>query len=202
MASSLNLRAFSPCPRPYLPHSLSDVTPRKSQVELPGLNLKSSATLGTGRTSSHKEMFDRLEDKEVWRASKKTRLDPMIDQDSGDEEDYNIPPAGVTQQSRTSPADQTRRSRTPCVRSAAEDTRTSPIPATSALTALVTAAPASVGSALRKNADGSVAARKILPKRNKTKVKKTPPLLDYWLTFASLVPKLEAKRERTNSPSG
>lgn len=147
-------------------------------------------------------MFDRFEDKEVWRASKKARLDPMIDQDSGDE-DYNIPPADVTQQSRTSPADQTRRSRTPCVRSAAEDTRASPIPTTSVLTALVTAAPAPVGSALRKNADGSVAARKILPKRNKaSKVLKKPPLLDYRLTFAPLVPKLEAKRERTNSSSG
>jgi len=123
-------------------------------------------------------MFDRLEDKEVWRVSEKARLDPMIDEDSGDEEDYNFPPAGVTQKSRTSPADQVRRSRTQDVHSSAEDTEAAQIPATMVLMASVTAAPTSVGSALRKNADGSVGARKILPKRNKSsKVNNSYPSL-------------------------
>ena len=170
-------------------------------MELPSLNLKSSATLGTGRTSSHKEMFDRLEDKEVWRVSEKARLDPVIDEAS-DDEDYNCPPAGITQQSRVSSPDQTRRSRTPDVHSAAEDTEAALIPATKVLTASVAAAPASVGSALRKNADGSVGARKILPKRNKGLKVNNSILHYYWLIFASLASKLEAKGKRANSPSG
>ena len=131
---------------------------------MPSINLKSSATLGTGRTSSHREMFDRREDKEVRRASKKVKLDPMIDEDSGDEEGYIIPLADVTKPPRVS---QTRQSRASDVHSVADDTE--------AVSLLVTVAPASVGSALRKSADGSVAAPKMLPKRNKSsKVKKSP----------------------------
>ena len=140
-------------------------------------------------------MFDRLEDKEVWRVSEKARLDPMIDEDSGDEEDYNFPPAGVTQQSRTSPADQIRRSRAPDVHSAAEDTEAAPIPAAKVVMASVTAAPASVGSALRKNADGSVGARKILPKRNRSlKVNNSYPSLR--LANLRVIISLEAGNER------
>jgi hypothetical protein len=99
----------------------------------------------------------------VRRASKRAKLDPMIDEDS--EEDDGVSLADITKPSRTSKAEQTRRSRTPDVRSVAEDTET----------ALVITAPAFVGSALRKNMDGSVATPKVLPKRNKdSKVSETP----------------------------
>jgi len=138
------------------------VTPRKSQAELPSINLKSSATLGTGRTSSHREIVDRLEDREVRRVSKRTKLDPMIDEDSGDE-DYNSPPADVTNPPRASP-EQTRQLRTPDINPAVEDPEAL---ATKELPASVTAVPTSAGSALRRYADGSVAAPKMLPKRNK-----------------------------------
>ncbi|KAF9783494.1 P-loop containing nucleoside triphosphate hydrolase protein [Thelephora terrestris] len=124
----------------------------KSQAELSSLNLKSSATLGTGRISSHKEILGRQEDKEVRRISKKTKLDPMIDEDSGDEDHSYLPEP--TKSSRASPEEQTRRSGTPDVRSVFE--RIEP-----------PAAPVSVGSALRKNTDGSVSAPKVLAKRNK-----------------------------------
>lgn len=90
----------------------------------------------------------------------------MIGEDSGDEEDCDLS-TGVTKPSRTSRAQQTRRSKTPDVHSAAEDdTEVTSVPASKGRTMSVIAAPASLGSALRKNADGSVATPKILPKRN------------------------------------
>jgi len=123
-------------------------------------------------------MVDRREDKEVRRVSKKARLDPMINEDSGDGEDSDFALADVMKPSLTPPAKQTRRSRTPDVHSEAEDTEAMSVPASTGRKALVTAAPASVGSALRKNADGKVATPKILPKRDKgSKVNETPSYL-------------------------
>lgn len=137
---------------------------RKSQAELSSLNLKSSATLGTGRMNSHKEILDRQEDKEVRRISKRANLDPMIDEDSGDEEYPHSPLPNLTIQPRPIPEEQERRSRPPDIRSSLGDTQA----------ASVTTVPTSVGSALRRNADGSVAAPKSLPKRNKgSKVNQT-----------------------------
>ena len=183
---SLNFRGFSLYRRLYSP--LSDDTLGKSRAELSSLNLKSSATLDTGRTSSHKEILGRQEDKEVRRSSKKAKLEPMIDEDSGDE-DYSLL-LEPTKPSRASPEEQTSQ-RTPDIRSVIEDTK-----------AGVT--PASVGSVLRKNADGSVAAPKLLPKRNKgSKIKQNHALANYWLTFMSFsAPKLEAKDARAHPPSG
>ena len=98
-------------------------------------------------------------------------------EDSGDE-DYSFPAAGVTKQSPTSQTERTRRSRAPDTPSTTGDARASPTPATKELTAPVEAASASVGSALRRNPDGSVAVRKVLPKRNKSsKVNKLHPRL-------------------------
>ena len=133
-------------------------------------------------------MLGRQEDKEVRRISKKAKLDPMIDEDSGDE-DYSLL-LEPTKPSRASPEEQKSR-RTPDIRSVIEDTK-----------AGVT--PASVGSALRKNADGSVVAPKLLAKRNKgSKVKQNHALTNYCLTFTSFsAPKLEAKGTRAHPPSG
>lgn len=149
---------------PY-PHE----TLRKSQAELPGLNLKSSATLGTGRISSHKEILDLQEDKEVRRISKKTNINSMID------EDYHyFPPPDLTKSYRTSPEERARRSRTPDIRFVTGDAEATTVPVIQEYTASVTIAPASVGSALRRNADGSIAAAKVLPKRKKgSKVNET-----------------------------
>ena len=108
-------------------------------------------------------MFDRLEDKEVRRASRKARLDPVVDEDSADEEDYDFPLDDVTKPSRTPQAERTSRPRTPDVRSVDEDSVTG----INGRTTAVTVAPASVGSALRKNANGGIATPKLLPKRNK-----------------------------------
>lgn len=147
-------------------------------------------------------MFSRLEDKEVRRVSKRANLDPMIDEDSSDEEDYSLLPADVTKPSRNSQVEQTRPSRTPDVHSSTEGTEVALVPATKGHTTSVTTAPASVGSALRKNADGSVAVPKILPKRNKGMKVNKSILPYYWLTFASLLAsKLEAKGKRADSPS-
>ena len=99
----------------------------------------------------------------------------MIDEDSGDE-DYNFPPPDITKPSRTSLAEQTRRSRTPGVHSAVEDPEAASAPTTNGLTAPITSDPASAGGALRRYPDGSVATPKILPKRNKgSKVNRSYP---------------------------
>jgi len=142
-------------------------------------------------------MFDRREDKEVRRVSKKAKLDPMIDEDSSDGEGYDFPLGDIMKPSRTSPAKQTRRSRTPDVHPEVEDTEATSVPATAGRTASVTAAPASVGSALLKNADGRAATPRVLPKRNKgSKVDKTPILPRYRLNVVPFVaPKLEAKSD-------
>ena len=117
-------------------------------------------------------MFDRLEDKQVRRASGRTGLDPMVDNDSADEEDYSFPLADATELSHASRAERTRRSRTPDV----DEDAVTPI---DGWTTSVTSTPASVGSALRKNANGNVATPKVLPKRDKgSKVGETP----LWLT--------------------
>jgi hypothetical protein len=78
-----------------------------------------------------------------------------------------------------------------------------PAPATHAVSAMT--APASAGSALRRNTDGSVAAPKVLPKRNKgSKVSKTLCLLpNRLLTLSSFsATELEAKAKRADTPSG
>jgi hypothetical protein len=142
-------------------------------------------------------MFDRLEDKVIRRASKRAKLDPMIDEDSGDEEDDDFPLTDVADPSRTSQGERTRRSRTPDIRFVAEDAEAASVPETGGPMASVTTAPAFVGSALRKNGDGSVATPKVMPKRNKdSKVNKTPVLTNFRLNIASfLASKLEAKGE-------
>ena len=108
--------------------------------------------------------MDRQEDTEVRRISKRMKLDPMIDEDNSDEEDYHTSLQDLTKLSYTHSDEQTRRSRTPVARSVAEDTE---IPATEGQIGSAAAVSASVGSALRRDADGSVVAPKVLPKRNK-----------------------------------
>jgi len=84
----------------------------------------------------------------------------MVDEDSADEEDYSFPLPDATEPSHTSQAERTRRSRTP-------DVDMDAVTPTYGRTTSVTSAPPSVGSALRKNANGSIATPKVLPKRDK-----------------------------------
>lgn len=195
------------CVLPILPPFFSPKpheTLRKSQAELAGLNLKSSATLGTGRISSHKEILDRREDKAVRRISK-ANLDPMIDEDTDDEEYHHSPLVDLTKPFRTSSEEYTRRSGTSDVHSLAGDDEVAPVTATLGLTATAVTFPASVGSALRKNADGNVAVPKVLPKRIKgLKVNKTNPAIpNHWLTvLSSSATKLGEEGNGADTPSG
>lgn len=121
-------------------------------------------------------MFDRQEDKEVRRISKKANLDPMTDEGSVDEE-YDCSPADLTKISHTPPEEEARRPNTAGIRSVAGGAEPMPVPVTQDHSVSVITAPSSAGSALRRDADGSLAAPKVLPKRNKgSKVNET---LDY-----------------------
>jgi ATP-dependent RNA helicase DHX37/DHR1 len=90
----------------------------------------------------------------------------MIEEDGGNEGDRS-PLADITKPSRASPVEQTTQSGTPDFRFAAEHTVATSAPAIRGRAAPVTAVPAFVGSALRKNVDGNVVAPKLFPKRNK-----------------------------------
>ena len=116
----------------------------------------------------------RLEDKEVRRVSRKVKLDPMIDEDSVDE-DYDFLLEGATKPFPTFQAEQTRLLGTPDIHSPTGDTETTFTSTIKGSITSATTAPTSLGSALRKNADGSIAAPKVLSKRNKgQKVGRTP----------------------------
>ncbi|KAJ7780656.1 P-loop containing nucleoside triphosphate hydrolase protein [Mycena maculata] len=117
----------------------------QSQAALPTtLHLQSSATLGTGKATTHRDRLDKLEDKEIRRAldgrtGKRRRQDdsyavtgPDVDTDDDEQEDDED----------TSPPMQTGGPSNPSV----------------------TSAPPAIGSALRCNPDGSVVAPKIVPK--------------------------------------
>ena len=137
-------------------------------------------------------MLDRHEHKEVRRISKKADLDPMIDEDSDGEEYHHSPLVDLKVSSCTLPEEQERRPRTPDTRSVVGDTQD----------ASVMTSPTFVGSALRRNVDGSVAAPKVLPKRNKgSKVNVTLQLLpNRSPTLVSFLDtKLEAKAKRTDT---
>lgn len=117
--------------------------------------------------------MDRQEDKEVRRISKKVRLDPMIDEDSGDEEDHHSPPSDLANSPSAPPEWHKGPSRTLDPHPVDENAGIALVPTS---VASITAVPIPVGSALRKNADGSVVAPKLLPKRNKgAKVNETLP---------------------------
>ena len=112
-------------------------------------------------------MFDRLEDRNVRRASRKARLDPMVGEDSADEEGYNSTLEDAIEPSSASLVERTVRPGTP-------DFDDDAVTAIDGRTTSVTPAPVSVGSALRRNTNGSVATPKVLPKRNKgSKVRET-----------------------------
>ncbi|KAJ6619426.1 P-loop containing nucleoside triphosphate hydrolase protein [Mycena sp. CBHHK59/15] len=116
----------------------------KSQAELPStLHLQSSATLGTGKVTTHRDRLDKLEDKEIrrafdGRAGKRRRQDDSYAV-SGPEEDSD---------EEIDPGDNT-----------ISDIRMDPPSSAPAASTSV-----AVGSALQRNPDGSAVAPKIVPK--------------------------------------
>lgn len=68
----------------------------QSQAQLPStLQLQSSATLGSGKTSSHKEQLDKLEDKQVRRTIDKYQVISEPESDEDERPDIIIPKAEV-----------------------------------------------------------------------------------------------------------
>ncbi|KAJ7212117.1 P-loop containing nucleoside triphosphate hydrolase protein [Mycena pura] len=123
----------------------------RSQAVLPtSLRLQSSSTLGTGKVTTHRERFDKLEDKEVrrafdGRAGNRRRQDsyavtgPDLDTDDDemdrqDDASFASGPSNVPIISQNGPS-----------------------------SAPVVSAPAAVGSALQRNPDGSVVAPRVVP---------------------------------------
>lgn len=129
----------------------SHVVLRKTQSESTSLNLQTSSTLGTGKPSTHQDRLDRFEDKEVRKViegkvgGKRKRnnvAEPIYDnEDEGDFMDLDEPPVGSSVANPVVVVD--------------EGFSTAPVSAPS------------VGSALRKNPDGSVIAPKIAKKKQK-----------------------------------
>jgi ATP-dependent RNA helicase DHX37/DHR1 len=149
--------------------SLSSQFTRQSQAELPtSLHLQSSATLGTGKATTHRDRLDKLEDKEIrraldGRAGRRRRHDdsyavtgPEGDEGSDDEEYEH---GGAPRPMELDP--------TPSLSAASSNG--AHVPSSTA-----------VGSALQRNPDGSVVAPKIMLK---SRGKKVCPLLSQLEAF-------------------
>ncbi len=125
---------------------------RQSQAEISSLNLHSSSTLGTGRVSTHKEQYDRQEDKEVRRAldgisgrrKRQTGFSVMDVESDEEDEELDIGPYKLSGKALSPPE-------------SANELK---------LEAKVHVPP-DVGSALLRNPDGSLAAPTVQPKKDK-----------------------------------
>ncbi|GLB38537.1 putative helicase associated domain (HA2) Add an annotation [Lyophyllum shimeji] len=139
----------------------------QTQAEIPSsFELKTSSSLGTGKVSTHKERLERLEDKEVRRAldgrtGKRKRNDHLYavvhaNESYSEEEDEGL----------VASADEGRKSSVP------DEALNAPTQAPAIVQASVTqpvaSTSAAVGSALKRNADGTVAAPNL---RQRTKGK-------------------------------
>lgn len=142
-------------------------SPRQSQAALPTtLHLQSSATLGTGKATTHRDRLDKLEDKEIrraldGRAGKRRRQDdsyavtgPDVDMDDEELEDDAPPPTQLSGPSNPP----------------------------------VTSVPPAVGSALQRNPDGSVVAPRIIPKSREKKVRPPTRSVDLLLRGRNRLP--------------
>ncbi|KAJ7175857.1 P-loop containing nucleoside triphosphate hydrolase protein [Mycena filopes] len=122
----------------------------QSQATLPSsLQLQSSATLGTGKAITHRDRLDKLEDKEIRRA-----LDGRTGKRKRQDDSYAVVGAN------DSPDDDTD----------GEDSASIQIGNPS--NPSVSSALATVGSALQRNADGSIVPPKIVPRSKKASFKR------------------------------
>jgi len=137
----------------------------QSQAQLPTtLHLQSSSTLGTGKASTNRERLDKLEDKETrraieGRAGKRKRDGDKYDVlHAGDDDDEDDDGIDIDTNGREKI--NIRRAGQPQAVAAHSES----LPLTTQPTASVSS---SVGSALRRNPDGTLVAPRIAKKRTK-----------------------------------
>ncbi|KAF7365220.1 putative ATP-dependent RNA helicase PB1A10.06c [Mycena venus] len=161
----------------------------QSQAALPTtLHLQSSATLGTGKVTTHRDRLDKLEDKEIrraldGRAGKRRRQDDSyavtgpdedMDEDESNSEDDAPSPMQIGGPSKPAPA---------------------------------VSAPPAVGSALQRNPDGSSVAPKIVAKSKKASFKrwdkkKPAPAVESDSSFDSSDSANDSAEEEDDASSG
>lgn len=141
----------------------------QSQAKLPTtLHLQSSSTLGTGKASTHRDRLEKLEDKEARRAiegrpGKRKRGGDIYDilrADNDGDDDTDI---GMSEQERINPhptVNAQQLSEFEIVDSSTTSSTTQPIASTSS----------PIGSALRRNPDGTIVSPQIKKRTNGKKV--------------------------------
>ncbi|KAF8645182.1 hypothetical protein AX16_008009 [Volvariella volvacea WC 439] len=137
----------------------------RSQADIPTtLHLQSSATLGTGRAATHQELQDREEDLQVRRAldgvsrRRKRHRDNFAVVEVDDDDDF-LDADNSDEEMRQKAITKTKAGGPPVSDSNAAGEPTA--------TSSRSASPSEVGSALKRNSDGTVIAPKIRPKREK-----------------------------------
>ncbi|KAJ6508792.1 P-loop containing nucleoside triphosphate hydrolase protein [Mycena sanguinolenta] len=125
----------------------------QSQATLPTtLHLQSSATLGTGKATTHRDRLDKLEDKEIRRA-----LDGRTGKRRRQDDTYTVTgPDEHMEDDESSP----------------EDDAFPSAPIAGPLSSPAPSVTPAVGSALQRNPDGTVVAPKIVPKSKKAAFKR------------------------------
>jgi ATP-dependent RNA helicase DHX37/DHR1 len=137
---------------------------RKSQAEVDPTAFRTSATLGAGHTRTHAERAAHAEHHEVrralaGRAGRRRREPGAMDVDGDDEESADEDEEPVARAARTPPRRASPAPALPGAPAVFVDDGSGPVPAPSA------PAPPTVGAALRRNADGSVAAPRVIPRK-------------------------------------
>ncbi|PCH40127.1 nucleoside triphosphate hydrolase protein [Wolfiporia cocos MD-104 SS10] len=164
----------------------------KSQAQLStALQLQSSSTLGTGKATTHKDLIDKQEDKEVRKAinglsakGKRHRQPLLLASDSSDEDEDEVMLLGAAgsdndgkSKVHESEEGKSRANPVVIVDSGFSTTTLPPEPSPEPVTAPSTSA---VGSALKRNPDGTVVA----PKISKKKAKRAKPSRLAWNVHA------------------
>ena len=169
-------------------YTWSEWLARKSQAQVSSaLNLQSSATLGTGMATTHQHRLDQLEDKEVRRAldghsgqgkrrrnTNQTLAGGASDEDDDDTNDFQMDldaPKSKEDEDEDMQEGMSRSRPVVIVDSGFSTTIQSPEPEHSPLPPTVP----EIGGALKRNADGSVAAPRI--SRRKPKSAKVSPVI-------------------------
>jgi len=127
----------------------------QTQAEIPSLHLQSSGSLGTGRAATHQERLDRLEDKQVRRA-----MDGRAGKRKRHDDSYAVTHADDDHDSEDHFLEATDSSRLPVNKSESIGPHLEPSAMKLAPVVVnhqpVVSAPPIVGSALKRNADGTL----------------------------------------------
>jgi ATP-dependent RNA helicase DHX37/DHR1 len=125
---------------------------RKSQAELPNsLHLQSSSALGTGKATSHQDHLDKREDIDVRRAldgqtGRRRRARDVYEIEEAEDDDLEDDQLSHV---------------------ADNDAISNDVPSSAGPSAIVRPSTPAVGSALQRNADGSIVAPRIRPRKQK-----------------------------------